>query len=387
MGKRRQSPVAGESSQETHSKMPLENQELEHLLSNPSKITELSIEECCNILDNCLNSDKRTLSRYVEVMKNVTNTIRIINNNNNTYIHEIVNQIKHNTNTINTPSFAQVVKMPSPQTQPAQTKEPENTIIIKPKNNTNPTIIQAKIKTLLKNSSNKHKINNIYNTKNVVVIKTPNTPNDMLIDEINNTADTNTHCTAYTPKPLEPTIVIKNIPTDTDLSTIITEITNMNQELQGLDKEFKLMFQLKNHTQTNISKSTSIAFRVSPKVYNIIKTQLHNRVYLHTQCCTVQEKIFVKQCQKCFLFNHRTIDCKAKPQCKQCGGEKSPNHTCNNTCCTNCKKSDKHKTNTNHLPNTENCPIYQSQIQRIKDKTQYQPSNTLTHTQYSWLTH
>src|SRR5699024_10270454 len=165
-------------------------------------------------------------------------------------------------------------------------------------------------------------------------------------------------------------------PTDTDLTTLISEITNMNPELKDLNNDFKILFQIKNPNNTN--KTISLALRVSPKAYHIIKTQLHYRIYLHTQCCIIQDKIFIKQCQKCFLFNHRTADCKAKTICKQCGQEKASNHTCSVTCCSNCKKSEKYKSNTNHLPNNINCPMYKTQMQYIQEKTQYQPSQIQT---------
>src|SRR5699024_5095034 len=122
----------------------------------------------------------------------------------------------------------------------------EETIIVKPTDPNTILDLENKVKHSIKNSDKNFKINHFKNTRKVIVIKVPKSPTtDILIKEINNNPNIGSLGTAYKPRPKDPTIVIKGIPADTDLTSINQQIVNKNEDLIGLEEEIKLLFQLK----------------------------------------------------------------------------------------------------------------------------------------------
>lgn len=353
---------------------------LERLLSDPSIITDYNIEKCCDVLDLFKNiSDKRTINRYLDLINIASSTIRTIATKlqNIENMHDMLKEIKEDINCKNNqpiPSFAQIVKRePHSISQPIS-KQEEKTIIVKPNNETSPHLIENKIKAILKKSNKKIKINKIYSKQKCVIIKTPNDEqiSDDLINQINSHDNTKNECTAYSPKMRDPTILLKNVSCDIDLLNLTQQIVDCNEELADSKEEMKFLFKMKYGDHT--AKHMSVVLRVSPKVHHIITNQLNNRIYLDYQCCNIQTKLFVRQCQKCFKFNHRTQDCNSQAVCKNCGQEKHSNHTCSgSTSCINCKNSIKHKNNTDHSPNTDQCPLYKLQWERLCEQTQFHP--------------
>ncbi|XP_027195032.2 uncharacterized protein LOC113789658 [Dermatophagoides pteronyssinus] len=362
------------------SKMNPENEahaKLENLCIDPSPIATFDIDKCCDILDLFNIGDKRSTSRYISILPILSTTIRALafTSEQKTFnlLEEIKQNIKDNNKQQPIPiSYAQMVRKEPQQVQ--MIPKQEKTIIIKPNNNIPPPTIEYKIRDVIKQSDQKVKINKMFSKKNCVIIKVPNIEQDpqSIIDKINNHEITKDNCKAYAAKMRDPTILVKNVPSDTDLDHITEEITDCNQELNGLKDEINYLFKLKYGDNT--AKNMNVVLRVSPKVYNIITNQMQNKIYLNFQGCYVQTKIFVRQCQKCFEFNHKTTDCKNTVICKNCGQQKSNDHTCSEIkCCINCKNSIKHKDNTTHCPNTESCPIYKLQKDILNEQTQYSP--------------
>ncbi|KPM10759.1 hypothetical protein QR98_0093210 [Sarcoptes scabiei] len=195
-----------------------------------------------------------------------------------------------------------------------------------------------------------------------------------LIDIINKNPNFQNKFKAYTPKKTDPTIVLKGVSLDNDITTIVKQITSKNIELTGLDSDIKFLFKTK---KAQAQQSMDLVFRVSPKVFQIIHGQLHNHLYIDFQRCTTKIETFVKQCQNCFKFNHKTGECKNPRICRQCGEAKLPNHTCSSEhkCCVNCKNSPNHDHGTDHMPNTDKCPMYLAQKTRLRNNTQYHPGN------------
>lgn len=270
--------------------------------------------------------------------------------------------------------FAQIVKRePFPSPQPISRQE-EKTIIIKPSNEAPPQIVENKIKNILKQAQNKIKINKIFSNQKCVIIKTPNDEqiSESLINQINSHETTKDECNAYAPKMRDPTILVKNVSCETDLDNLPKEIVECNEELADSIKEIDFCFEMKHGDRT--AKHMNVVLRVSPRVYHIITSKLNNRIYLNYQCCQIQTKLFVRQCQKCFQFNHKSNDCKNQIKCKSCGEDKNNNHSCQgNITCINCKNSVKHKNNTDHLPNTVQCPLYKLQLDRLYEQTKFLP--------------
>ncbi|XP_075676115.1 uncharacterized protein LOC142645009 [Dermatophagoides pteronyssinus] len=375
-------------SNKNNKNLNLADMELEELLSNPSKINNFDVSKCCDVLDLFKNlSDKRTINKFVDIIDGVSKNIRKIAakvesmENMHNILKEIKEGINNNCSNNNNhhhhqhiPSFSQIVQRESSNHPQFPQKSEEKTIIVKSNNNVAPQIIESKIKSLIKQSNKKTKINKIFSKRNCVVIKTVNNEStyEDLINQINSNNETKNDCTAYCPKMRDPTIMLKNVSTDTDLLNLNQQIVDCNEELAAFKDEIKFLFKMKYGDHT--AKHMNIVLRVSPNVHHIITNTLNNRIYLDYQCCYAQTKLFVRQCQKCFQFGHKTTDCHNHVICKGCGLEKQNNHTCSSIlCCSNCKTSTKFNNNTAHSPNNEHCPIYKAQMERLYEQTNFHP--------------
>jgi len=274
-----------------------------------------------------------------------------------------------------TPSYSDILKKAP---IPVPTKQiNEQTIIIKAISPINSTEVQCEaydhIKTM-QNSSNKFKINKIIKTKTGMLIKTPMNENiDQLIEEFKANDKINHTSYIYKSKMLDPTIVLKKVNKLTDPTSINKIICSMNNQLENCEDDIKVLFPIKSQ-----SSCQDIVLRVSPKVYQIInKTK---QVYTDIELINVKDKVLVKQCQKCFQFNaqHKQNDCHHN-FCAECATD-GPHKCSHNLKCINCSKhtNQQLKQHCDHKANSPQCPLYQTQINRTKDRTCYAliPPNT-----------
>lgn len=153
----------------------------------------------------------------------------------------------------------------------------------------------------------------------------------------------------------------------TDHDNISQILCEMNPELEGCQDDIKLLF----NNKTTTVPHHDLVLRVSPKVYNIIKKL--NHVHTDLEVVQIRDRVLVRQCQKCFVFNpqHKLTECPNLLVCKTCGN--TGPHQCDLIQrCHNCIKHPKYRTkDTNHLPNNKQCPIYLDQFERVVQKTCY----------------
>ncbi|KAF7488701.1 hypothetical protein SSS_07470 [Sarcoptes scabiei] len=260
---------------------------------------------------------------------------------------------------------------------PSQTK----TIVIRSTsdaNPVNPTIMDNKVKKIISESKIKAKIVNIKTTKSSVIINSADENNENienLIKSINNHSMNNNSFKAYTPRKLDPTIVIKGVSIDNNITTIISQMIENNPQLANIENatnEIKFLFKRKNRNP----RLMDLILRVSPRIFQTINQQLRNNIYIDFQYCRIEHQVLVKQCQNCYQYGHKKGDCKNTAVCRNCGGSWNKNHQCENPnlkCCINCKNHIHHQNETNHSSNSELCPIYISQMKRVLERTQFHP--------------
>lgn len=277
------------------------------------------------------------------------------------------------------PSYSEITKKSIAHSQPPRpspSKQEEDVIVIRPGDAKAVREMESYAKKLICSSSQNHKVFSVRSTNNVVIIKKPKCTDttDRLLKEMNDDDGFRTKASAYRPKTVLPTIVIKNILVGNDLSTLVSQITSKNDLLKDKKNEIEPIFPMKSDNSNFIS----YAFRVSADVHKIIFTGTNEggmggSIFIYDQIRKVRNKIFVKQCQNCYSFDHNTKKCEGACVCKHCGEKRAPGHTCpkNNERCTNCCQSDKHKANADHFPNTNTCPLYFAQSKRIHERTSY----------------
>lgn len=382
---------------------PMEDM-LQQYHSNPGDLANLTVGQCIDLLVFASKIEDRKLTqKYSSLLESISANLRkmtepiqnqnaqnlgkifseLTNINNN--IVNLKQEVEKINSRINTTTITQTATSNKTYAQIIQTQAPRQktqdykTIIIKSTipNQVQPKIIESKIKKIISDTKSNAKITKITTNKSAVVIHSVenNQENfDKLIKNLNEHSSNGNQFKAFTPKKLDPTIVIKNVSIDNNITTIIPQLINNNPQLQNQDKNIKFLFKMKSFNPKNMN----LVFRVSPETFRIINDQMNNFVFIDFQRCQVEHKVLVRQCQKCFLFNHKTADCKNSPVCKHCSSPKDTNHKCANEqqkCCSNCKNSKLHKNDTNHHPNSDQCPIYRTQITRLIERTQYFPPN------------
>ncbi|KAF7490824.1 hypothetical protein SSS_01691 [Sarcoptes scabiei] len=379
---------------------------LEKYITDPDLVENLTVSQHIDIIDTYSKLEDCDLKqRYTDLYQTVSNNLRKmttpIQNQNSSELEKIFTELgKINQNISNlqlqvdkinqkidtptapspiiTKSYSQALQTQRPiQTYKHNTQE-QKTIIVKSStpNQIQPKILETQVKQIISQTKSNAKITKITTNKSAVVINSVETDQEnfeRLLKNLNDHPSNSNQFKAFTPKKLDPTITLKDVSIDNNISTIVTQLTNNNPELLNKENGIKFLFKMKHYNP----RYMNLVFRVSPEIYQIINDKMNNNVFIDFQRCRTEHKVLVRQCQKCFLFNHKTADCKNTMICKKCSHHKEHGHKCadeQQKCCSNCKNSNFYKNNTNHYPNSEECPFYRTQITRQLEKTQFYPS-------------
>ncbi len=255
------------------------------------------------------------------------------------------------------------------------------TIIIKPKNPSEMSTIQEEAFKVVRKiqGSNGARIKTVIKSKSGVLIKTdPSSDANSLLTSIRANSDllsNNAHL--HHSRGSDPSVVLRNVSKLTDFNQIATILCQYNDELKGMEKSIHFKFVMKRHRHNGQETSAQdIVLRVSPKVFKIMLSL--GNVFTDYEWVSVKEKIFVRQCQKCFAFDakHKASECPnvANNQviCGTCGT--AGPHNCSKTIkCHNCAKHANADINTStaHRVNSPDCPLYRIQKERSVSRTNY----------------
>lgn len=269
-------------------------------------------------------------------------------------------------------SYAQVASGQEPLHQYIERKQQQNitesTIIISAKDNHSPTDVVMNVNNGIKGFRDrnlKFKINKVIKSKRGTIIKLPKEENiDQLIEEFKKIDQINNSANIYVPTPRDPTIVLKSINKLTCLTDLPIILCSMNSQLSGFENKIKVLFAMKSNSSTH-----DVVLRVSPIVYETVKPL--KRLYTDFQVTEIRDKVLVRQCQNCYLFDHNSKNCSKPKVCNTCG--KIGDHDCSLTVrCANCVNHPKFKfLSLNHKPNNKECPIYLDQINKLIQRTCY----------------
>ena len=166
--------------------------------------------------------------------------------------------------------------------------------------------------------------------------------------------------------------MLKSVSKQTQIADIPKLICDkdLNPQLAGCEKKMLVLFAIKS-----VKENQDVVLRVNPHVYEILMSSGH--VYTDLEKIMVKNKLMVRQCQKCFKFDHKTNQCNNPKKCIKCGHTADENHICTNLHrCQNCTTHPKYKNHDlNHLPNKPSCPIYNDQIKRLINMTCFEGLN------------
>ena len=146
-----------------------------------------------------------------------------------------------------------------------------------------------------------------------------------------------------TPQSRLPTVTILDINSDLTKEDLFKIIKDQNKD-SGLninEDNFKILFTKSVKSRNEDQPDTYQAVvRVSENMRNALETA-NNRICIELQSCRVVDRLFVRRCNKCQLFNHYHNDCKADvATCGKCG-ENHDTRECQSPTakCINCFKN------------------------------------------------
>lgn len=348
-------------------------------------------ELCIKILDTAIKKPNHYISS--ENLAIIRSTILCLNQcidaklNNQNQLQELIEnhlaiqtqikEIKENINNTYAPShlsYANVTRFNTANNQSLTDKNPNKELVIVKPNDPNVTNTNDLHK-LCFDHINKSKNKVIKITKNrhsVKIVCTNKEDATKLQQELSANQQVNQNSRIFVPKKLNPVIIINNVSNFIDSTNIIQHIIDYNDSISKVHSDYKILFErVQNNTK-------NVFLRVNPNVYQEL-VNMGFKIFLPGQLCKITTKVLIKQCQNCFMFSHKTNECKNTKICINCSHSigSSP-HTCTGSnICINCdhlnKKNKNSSLDTNHKPNHHSCPIYQDHITKTKNQTQYTP--------------
>ena len=174
-----------------------------------------------------------------------------------------------------------------------------------------------------------------------------------------------------TPPPHRPTITIKDIHGEYDISKLLDTVKQQNTRVEITPEDFKIIFIKEGYETPGIY---SAVVCVSDTVRDQIKAN-RDTMYIGLHSCKVRDRFFVRRCNRCQGLGHFHGQCKSEfPFCAKCAGAHDTS-TCNRTTykCHNCTGED--KPDTSHPAYSSKCPVYIAAQEKMKGKISYYQKN------------
>ena len=177
-----------------------------------------------------------------------------------------------------------------------------------------------------------------------------------------------------TPPSRLPTVTIKDIESNITKEELLDAVQMQNRD-SGLTNitvdNFNILFIKEIKSKNPRYPDTFLAVvRVSDQVRTLLKTA-GNRLFVKAQSCKVEDRLFVRRCNKCQLYKHWHKECKSDHSvCGKCGDHhdtrscESPTKKCIN-CATN------GYTDLDHETSWRNCPSYKKEQERLEKTIPY----------------
>lgn len=213
----------------------------------------------------------------------------------------------------------------------------------------------------------------MHSTKDAVIIKLGDKESaDKLQNMVTTHPTLGSILSAQPEVPLQPTVVIHFISKFIKKEDVLSMIIENHPCLSDDAANFKLLY---SSIAPN-AKTQSVYYRVTPSVLTKLRG-LNMKLAIGYSICRVQLKFMVRQCQKCFAFDHVSGSCPLREThsfCKTCAIAipSGTNHVCSQVlCCKNCSGSRlaQYNNNTGHKVNKMECPLYAKQQNYMIENT------------------
>lgn len=159
---------------------------------------------------------------------------------------------------------------------------------------------------------------------------------------------------------LNPRLVVRDIPADTDKDQFVKELAQQNLKAKSADN-IKVVYWFPKKD----ARTSSVVIEVPPEVRRELMER--GRVYVGWSACRISDHLRIVQCYRCLSFGHIAKDCKAtRGVCGHCAGEHEmrscPDRSVRS--CRNCVTAGMQQTDHSAV-DTDSCPILR---RRLEDK-------------------
>lgn len=270
-------------------------------------------------------------------------------------------------------TMAQKLRAPGlpAKAQPSK-KEPVQTVFLKPKDTKefeNMHEAKTHLMKVFNPNTEKVRIQNVRITKTGIIVETPT---ESEANKIGHSKDLGKTFSVEKPSKKLPRIIIYDVPTGMNETSLSTSVYGQNTELASTIKEFQAEFSVKFKTGKKEGKTVNWVVEVSPLMRNKILQK--KRLYVEWSACRVRDFIMVTRCYKCQGFGHLAKHCERDLCCSLCAGTGHKGTECPHKDakkehkCVNCFKS---KRSDGHSTLDKNCPAYKQALERLVERTEY----------------
>ena len=291
---------------------------------------------------------------------------------------DIVMNKQSSNNIVNTTtkpiSFADILK------ENKTTATPKHQTVISIRDNTDTTTTRKVLSELIQPAKQGIDVTNaqgLSNGKMILDFRDEDSKN-----KFNTIAASTANIIAEPPRKLTPTIMLKGVRKDIDKSKIPEMFASFNHQIDiyvlSNDIDIKKAVQIVNERTNfrNRDRLINYGITVDPKIRDIIINDMGGKIILDYSMVHVEDMSPLRQCYRCYGFNHKAEKCQLKPEeqlCFHCGGRHNYNICPNQHLaprCANCIKTGV-RDNINHNSVSKSCPVYTRMLMRIADKIQF----------------
>lgn len=174
--------------------------------------------------------------------------------------------------------------------------------------------------------------------------------------------------TIIIPRLRNPKIRVTNMSEKHSGEDIIARIKNQNEWVKQADMKVLQVFEVK------YNETYGAIIEIDPKSFNVIVKE--KTIMIGMDVCNVTESLSVLRCYRCCGYLHKANICKNKKACLRCGGvHEMKECKAERNECINCKVvAQKINSNIdcNHPAWSKTCPVLQRNIEREKQRTNYE---------------
>nr|XP_046915629.1 uncharacterized protein LOC124496182 [Dermatophagoides farinae] len=183
------------------------------------------------------------------------------------------------------------------------------------------------------------------------------------------------------PRKLRPSIMLKGVRIEVKKEDIPSMFAAFNYpiayyvETNKLDIT-KLMEVVSDRKNFRSEYLINYVISIDPAIRDLVINEMNGKVILDYALVHAEDMSPLRQCYRCYGFNHIANTCQLPPEqqiCHHCAlthkYELCPNKACAPRC-VNCRKTGI-KVDTNHNSTNKSCPVYIRMLQRMADKVEY----------------